>query len=449
MSATVISETITKDELKSRNRDSQLLIAIDGRVFDVTVWASKHPGGREILQAVAGTDATDVFYAFHPPGCPHSACSKVLDRLPCVAKIESANKSELQRDFELLRNNANDIGLYSISLAYYCRIWAWLATIFSLSVILTLRATSCTSVLMASAVSALFLQQSAFVGHDSGHLSVTFSPTLDWGIGVVFGPLLTGLSISWWKHSHNLHHVETNNSERDPDIQHLPLFALSEKVIRNGGVYSYYHGKFMPLNSLAGRLVSHQHILFLPVMFFARFNLYAQGFLFFWSGKYRGPAWKGVVEVGAMLFHQLIVFLLVSSLPSAKLAVLWILATNGLAGILNLQITTSHFGQPVLDSNKITEFEDAPFLLHQLATTTDIDTTWNNSWFFGGLERQVAHHIFPRMPRKNLDDAAAMIKFMCRRHGVEYKSQPFARALREVFTALRRSAKVAKTRGQE
>jgi len=145
----------------------------------------------------------------------------------------------------------------------------------------------------------------------------------------------------------------------------------------------------------------------------------------------------------------LIVFLLVSSLPSAKLAVLWILATNGLAGILNLQITTSHFGQPVLDSNKITEFEDAPFLLHQLATTTDIDTTWNNSWFFGGLERQVAHHIFPRMPRKNLDDAAAMIKFMCRRHGVEYKSQPFGRALREVFTALRRSAKVAKTRGQE
>ena len=47
---------------------------------------------------------------------------------------------------------------------------------------------------------ALYLQQAAFVGHDCGHNSVTFSSAFDGMLGFIAGPLLTGVSISWWKH---------------------------------------------------------------------------------------------------------------------------------------------------------------------------------------------------------------------------------------------------------
>lgn len=38
-------------------------------------------------------------------------------------------------------------------------------------------------------------------------------------IGLVVGPLLTGVSTAWWKRSHNAHHVVTNSITHDPDIR--------------------------------------------------------------------------------------------------------------------------------------------------------------------------------------------------------------------------------------
>ena len=40
-----------------RGRESRWVV-IDGRVYDVTVWQAKHPGGARILGHYAGQDAT-------------------------------------------------------------------------------------------------------------------------------------------------------------------------------------------------------------------------------------------------------------------------------------------------------------------------------------------------------------------------------------------------------
>merc|ERR1712205_220722 len=77
------------------------------------------------------------------------------------------------------------------------------------------------------AVFALFLQQCAFVGHDSAHNGITHHRNVDIMIGMVVGPLLTGISTAWWKRSHNAHHVVTNSVSHDPDIQHIPFFAVT------------------------------------------------------------------------------------------------------------------------------------------------------------------------------------------------------------------------------
>ena len=88
------------------------------------------------------------------------------------------------------------------------------------------------------------------------------------------------------------------------------------------------------------------------------------------------------------------------------------------------------------------EFEQAPFL-RQLATTTDIETSWLSGWFFGGLEHQTVHHLFPRIPRRNLHRTAAMVKYFCMRHGIRYNSMTFSQAIAKVIANLRAQSRVA------
>lgn len=39
--------------------------AIDGKVYDLTAWISRHPGGPDKILGICGTDATEAFSAQH------------------------------------------------------------------------------------------------------------------------------------------------------------------------------------------------------------------------------------------------------------------------------------------------------------------------------------------------------------------------------------------------
>ena len=85
----------------------------------------------------------------------------------------------------------------------------------------------------------LYLQQVAFMGHDLGHNSVTHINKYDNYIGLIIGNFMSGIALGWWKDSHNTHHVVPNSVLFDPDIQHLPFLAISNKFFSNP--YSFYH----------------------------------------------------------------------------------------------------------------------------------------------------------------------------------------------------------------
>ncbi|HWU87807.1 MAG TPA: fatty acid desaturase [Kofleriaceae bacterium] len=48
---------------------------------------------------------------------------------------------------------------------------------------------------------------------------------------------------------------------------------------------------------------------------------------------------------------------------------------------------------------------------------------------FIGLDDQVEHHLFPRIPRQNLPDAARITRAWCYRHGLRYHTAPYLTAL--------------------
>ena len=120
----------------------------------------------------------------------------------------------------------------------------------------------------------IFWQQLAFIGHDVGHNSISHWRKNDLFWGTLLGNSLMGISLGWWKRNHNAHHVTCNSVEHDPDIQHLPMLACSEKLLEK--FYSSYYQKWFTVDFFARLCVSYQHYLFYPVMAFARFNLYVQ-----------------------------------------------------------------------------------------------------------------------------------------------------------------------------
>ena len=63
-SETVV-EGFTMADVRMNNTSSSCWVAIDGRVFDLTQWISRHPGGAGAITQLCGTDGTATFTARH------------------------------------------------------------------------------------------------------------------------------------------------------------------------------------------------------------------------------------------------------------------------------------------------------------------------------------------------------------------------------------------------
>lgn len=99
---------------------------------------------------------------------------------------------QMARDFETSE-------LFQTRPSFYFTRALLIVTLFALAVA-GVTMTSSTMVHLASGVLlGFFWQQCAFVGHDTGHMSITRSRPVDNLIGLVVGNMCTGIGISWWK----------------------------------------------------------------------------------------------------------------------------------------------------------------------------------------------------------------------------------------------------------
>lgn len=62
------SRSVSAGELAAHRSRSDGWLAIKGRVYDVTDFMRRHPGGSAPLERALGRDATAEFYAAHPRG---------------------------------------------------------------------------------------------------------------------------------------------------------------------------------------------------------------------------------------------------------------------------------------------------------------------------------------------------------------------------------------------
>lgn len=120
----------------------------------------------------------------------------------------------------------------------------------------------------------------------------------------------------------------------------------------------------------------------------------------------------------------------------------YLLISHGLAGFLHVQITLSHFAEDTYRGTAYNNEEDEWFRM-QVKTSLNVDCPEWMDWFHGGLQFQVEHHLFPRLPRHNLRKARTKVRALCLKHGVEYKEMGFVEGCIRVLRKMQQTAVAA------
>ena len=352
-----------------------------------------------------------------------------LDRAK-YPSLDAATQDEIVRRYRVLHDRICADGLfrcdYSAYLHEFCRYialfyacllclqWGWYGT--------------------SGLFLGLFWHQLVFTAHDAGHMGITHDFTIDTVIGIVIADFLGGLSLGWWKRSHNVHHIVTNSPEHDPDIEHMPFFAISHRFFDS--LKSTYYDRVMEYDAFAKIAVRRQKYLYYPILALGRFNLYRLSweYLILGLGPRKGPAWwhRWFEVAGQIFFWTWFGYgVLYKCIPTAGDRFLFVLISHMITGILHVQITLSHFAMSTADLGVHESFPQK-----MLRTTMDVECPAWLDFFHGGLQFQAIHHLYPRIPRHNLRKTQKLVQEFCREVGIPYALYGFVDGNKEVIGRL-------------
>jgi delta8-fatty-acid desaturase len=288
------------------------------------------------------------------------------------------------------------------------------------------------------ALSGMFLgflwHQLVFTVHDAGHMGITHNFQIDTVIGIIIADFIGGLSVGWWKRNHNVHHIVTNSPEHDPDIEHLPFFAVSHRFLES--LSSSFYERVMPYDAFAKMILPYQSYYYYIILMFGRFNLYVHSwkFLIVGEGPRKGPAWwhRWLEVTGQIFFWYWFGYVIMyKTIPSASGRFAFLMVSHMVTMPLHAQITLSHFA---MSTSELGPHESFPQKM--LRTTMDINCPQWLDFFHGGLQFQVVHHLFPRMPRHNLRKAQELVQEFCIDVGIPYALYGFVEGNKKVIGTL-------------
>lgn len=430
------SQLLTRSEIDRRIReDKETLIVFHGGVYNLTKWIKYHPGGELAVQHMNGRDSTDVILAYHPDWVIQKKMTHfyIGELDPCA----STRTSAISKSYRNLDARIRQLGYYDTDYWFYIRegikfLALWIGVVYFAVV----GAGSVGYVLTSALLCAFLWHQGVFVAHDAGHSGITHDQLTDTLIGISLANFIGGLSLGWWKKNHNVHHIVTNHPSHDPDIQHLPFFAVSPSFAKS--LYSTYYNMTLDFDSVAQWLVPLQHRLFYIVLAFGRFNLYVNCWAYVTSlsssstqeGRKERVPYR-TLEICGMLFFLGWYLSLMMRLETWGLVVMHVLVSHLLTVLLHVQITISHFG---MDTSIV---ENEGYAEMALRTTMDVECPRWLDWLHGGLQFQIEHHLFPRVPRHNLRKIRPLVEEFAKSHNLPFHTHSFFKGNWVVLERLR------------
>lgn len=295
--------------------------------------------------------------------------------------------------------------------AYYTYKILFTMSLLAVSVIFLLVINNFELQLLNAVFMAFAFAQIGFLAHDIGHRQVFRTNRNTELSAFVIGNMLLGWSWSWWIDKHNRHHGHPNSLDSDPDIA-IPLLAFTEEEAcsRQGFL------RFM---------VKYQAYFVLPLelLGWLTFLVFSIRFLFKRKAKYP------LAEMLVILFHYLLYFGLLFSRLNMWQAILFFIVHRALFGLyLGSVAAPNHKGMLVLDKDS-----QLDFLRQQVLTSRNVKAHPLTDFWYGGLNYQIEHHLFPTMPRNRLKEAQHIVKAYCEQHSIPYHETGVLQSYREIL----------------
>ena len=273
------------------------------------------------------------------------------------------------------------------------------------------------------------------VMHDANHGSYSPNQKLNDFIGLIASNGL-GASAYFWKQKHNIiHHTYTNVDGIDDDIAKSPIIRQCESQ------------KWVPAHQV-------QH-LYLPFIYALSsiFWIFFMDFTKYFSRKiYTTAAWKLSLKNHIIFWvtkvYYATIFIVIPMMVWGWAG--WLIGffiANAVMGItLSFVFQLAH----VVEN---TEFEHIP-----LDTTKHVDTAWAEhqikttanfamgnkfvSWFVGGLNYQIEHHLFPRVSHVHYPEISKIVQEKCKEYNLPYNQyETMSEALASHFRVMRNLGK--------
>jgi fatty acid desaturase len=406
-----------------------LPITIDGTTYDVSAWVNHHPGGADIIENYRNRDATDVFMVMHS----HDALNK-LKRMPVMEPTSPRSpktpNDEVAEDFRKLRKDMIAKGMFNASPLFYVY---KSATTVALGAVAMLMVTHLQWYYISAILLGLCYQQLGWLAHDYCHHQVFSNRAYNNFAGLLFGNVMQGYSETWWKDRHNGHHAATNVQGHDPDIDNLPVLAWSPQDVKNAG-------------PTTRKLIKWQQYYFLPTIATLRFIWCFQSILavmaykadaknIYYQRQYAKEA------VGLALHWILKGAFLFGYMPGILTGLAFFLISECLGGFgIAIVVFLNHYP---LEKVEESVWDGHGFCAGQIHTTMNIQRGVIVDWFFGGLNYQIEHHLWPTLPRHHLKAASFEVEKICQKHKLPYRAPPMYDGVAQLLGYLGKIAKLA------
>ncbi|MGE3076694.1 MAG: fatty acid desaturase [Dehalococcoidia bacterium] len=320
-------------------------------------------------------------------------------------------------DYAILKKQIKGFGLLDARPGYY-----WMKTIVALSLVGSAAIIALIApnwwILMLDAVFMGFAStQVALLAHDIGHRQGYRGKRSNRIARAFFGNVMLAVSHSWWNEKHNQHHATPNHVDMDPDIQ-FPMIVFDREQLKTRARW------LRPLISIQAFVL----VFLLP---FQALNMrfISVGHLF--EAKAERPWLQAGLFVAHFAAYGALLYFI-----GWPLALPFALIHQGVFGLYNSSVFASnHKGMPVM-----LESQRLDFLREQVLTSRNVSGHPLTDFWYGGLNYQIEHHLFPTMPRCNLRKAQPIIEKFCRDRGISYHSTGLFTSYKEVLTHLHRES---------
>lgn len=252
------------------------------------------------------------------------------------------------------------------------------------------------------------------VMHDGGHGSFSNHPWVNKGAAITAEFL--GASHFIWNVKHNIiHHAYTNIDGLDDDIDAKPFLrmASTQKRYKMHKYQHWYFWIFYSILHLYWSMVSDYRKYFtskvgeMPLK-----KMKLKDHISFWFFK--------VLHYSAFIIVPIIKLGVINWLIGYS--IFTVVAGFVLSIVFQLAHTVEDTAFPM--PNDAGKMEDE-WAIHQLKTTANFAT--NNraiSWYVGGLNFQIEHHLFPKISHIHYPAISKIIKQACKEYGVVYVEYP-------------------------